>query len=56
MTLVEIANAQGAVAVTTEKDPVRRPAEARPMVEALRVEIAWRDPAAVDRLLDGIGL
>ena len=56
MTLVEFANTQGAVAVTTEKDHVRLPAEARPMVEALRVEIAWRDPASVDRLLDGIGL
>ena len=56
MTLVEIANAQEAVAVTTEKDHVRLPAEARPMVEALRVEIAWRDPASLDRLLDGIGL
>ena len=52
MTLVEAANAKDAVAVTTEKDHVRLPVEAKPMVEALRVEVAWRDPAAVDRLLD----
>jgi tetraacyldisaccharide 4'-kinase len=54
MTLVEAANAQGAVAVTTEKDHVRLPIEARPMVEALAVEIAWRDPPALDGLLGRI--
>jgi len=52
MILVEAATAQGAVAVTTEKDHVRLPIEAKAMVEALAVEIAWRDPSALDRLLD----
>ena len=56
MALVEAANAQDAVAVTTEKDHMRLPAEARSMVEVLRVEMAWRDPAALDRLLDEAGL
>ena len=56
MTLVEAANAKGAVAVTTEKDHVRLPVEARPMVEALRVDVAWRDPSAIDGLLDEVGL
>ena len=52
MVLVESANAQDAVAVTTEKDHARMSVEARPMVEALRVDVAWRDPAALDDLLD----
>ena len=56
MTLVEAANAQGAVAVTTEKDHARLPLEAKPMVEALAVEVAWRDLAAIDGLLDEVGL
>ena len=56
MTLVEAANALHAVAVTTEKDHVRLPAEARPMVEALAVEMTWSDRAALDSLLHGIGL
>ncbi len=54
MTLVELAAAQDAVAFTTEKDHVRLPAEARPMVEALRVDMAWREPAMLDDLLDGM--
>lgn len=54
MALVEAANAQDAVAVTTEKDHARLPAEAQAMVEALRVEVAWRDPAALDDLLERV--
>lgn len=54
MTLVELAAAQGAVPVTTEKDHARLPVEARTMVEALRVHMAWREPAALDGLLDCI--
>ena len=54
MTLVEAANAQGAVAVTTEKDHARLPVEAQAMVEVLAVEVVWRDRSALDRLLDGL--
>ncbi len=52
MSLVEEASAKGAVPVTSEKDHVRLPAEARPMVEVLRVAVAWADEAALDTLLD----
>jgi tetraacyldisaccharide 4'-kinase len=51
MRLVEAASAAGAVPVTTEKDLVRFPPEARPMVTALRVSLEWRDEAALDSLL-----
>ena len=56
MTLVEAANAKGAIAVTTEKDHARLPPEAKPMVEVLAVEVAWRDARMIDRLLDTVGL
>lgn len=51
MRLVEAASAAGAVPVTTEKDLVRFPPEARPMVTAIRVALEWRDEAALDALL-----
>lgn len=51
MALVDEANERGAVLVTTEKDLVRLPEEARPMVEVLRVRLAWADPEGIDRLL-----
>ncbi|MGO1080502.1 tetraacyldisaccharide 4'-kinase [Inquilinus sp. CA228] len=54
MRLVETAQERGAVPVTTEKDLVRLPPEARPMVEALRVDLAWDDPAAVDAVLEPV--
>ncbi|OWJ67372.1 tetraacyldisaccharide 4'-kinase [Inquilinus limosus] len=54
MRLVETAQERQAVPVTTEKDLVRLPPEARPMVEALRVELAWDDPAAVDAVLEPV--
>ncbi|MGO4127763.1 tetraacyldisaccharide 4'-kinase [Inquilinus sp. YAF38] len=54
MRLVETAQERGAVPVTTEKDLVRLPPEARPMVEALRVELVWDDPAAVDAVLEPV--
>lgn len=54
MTLVEAANAQGARLVTTEKDLVRLPAEARPMVEALPVTLEFQDEKALERLLAGV--
>ncbi len=51
MTLVEKASAMGAVLVTTEKDFVRLPEEARPMVEVLGVRLSWADEEALDRVL-----
>lgn len=54
MTIVETASESGAVPVTTEKDWVRLPADARPMVEVVRVSLEWRDPAAVDALLTSV--
>ncbi len=51
MALVDEASARGAVLVTTEKDLVRLPDEARPMVEVLRVRLGWADPEGIDRLL-----
>ncbi|WP_343713134.1 tetraacyldisaccharide 4'-kinase [Inquilinus sp.] len=54
MRLVETAQERQAVPVTTEKDLVRLPPEARPMVEALRVELAWDNPAAVDAVLEPV--
>lgn len=54
MTLVEDASRLDAVPVTTEKDHVRLPDEARPMVDVLRVRLTWADPPLVDGLLDGL--
>ena len=51
MTLVEEASEKGALLVTTEKDFVRLPSEARPMVEVLNVRLVWADSEALDRLL-----
>ena len=51
MRLVEMANEAGAEPVTTEKDFARLPPEARLMVRAVPVELAWQDEAAIDRLL-----
>lgn len=49
--LVEDASVAGAIAVTTEKDAVRLPAEARDIVRTLGVTLEWRDPAALDTLI-----
>ena len=54
MRLAETAQERQAVPVTTEKDLVRLPPEARPMVEALRVDLAWDDPAAADAVLEPV--
>ena len=51
MRLVEAASAAGAELVTTEKDLVRFPPEARRMAQAVRVELAWQNPAALAELL-----
>lgn len=54
MRIVETAQERDALPVTTEKDMVRLPPEARPMVHALRVDLAWDDPAALDALLEPV--
>lgn len=51
MALCESASAFGALPVTTEKDLARFPAEARSMVETVRVRLVWDDPAAIEALL-----
>ena len=51
MSLCERAAAADAVPVTTEKDHVRLPPEARAMVTPVPVTLAWQDEAAVLRLL-----
>lgn len=52
MELVEQAVARDAVLVTTAKDAVRLPPEARAMVSVVEVSLSWHDPAAVSALLD----
>ncbi len=54
MRLVERAHALNALAVTTEKDLVRIPYEARPMVKTLPIEVVFDDPAGLDALLDEV--
>jgi tetraacyldisaccharide 4'-kinase len=49
--LIERARALEALPVTTEKDLQRLPAELATEISVLPVEVAWRDPEAVDRLL-----
>ena len=51
MRLVEAAAESRAALVTTEKDAVRLPPEARAMVEVLPVELVFEDEAALDRAL-----
>ena len=51
MALVEAATLREAIVVTTEKDAVRLPPEARPMVNVLAVELQWEAPGEIDALL-----
>jgi len=51
MHLVEAAARQEAVPVTTEKDFVRLPQEARPMVRVLKITTEWRDGATLEALI-----
>ena len=48
MRLVEQSNAEGAALMTTEKDFVRLPEEAKSMVQILPVSLAWQDATAFD--------
>ena len=49
--IIDHATERDAVPVTTEKDHVRLPPEARAMVRTLPVSLAWRDPAEARALL-----
>ena len=49
--IVEHAREQDAIAVTTEKDHVRLPPDAREIVRTLPVTLAWRDPERPRKLL-----
>ncbi|MFQ5984409.1 MAG: tetraacyldisaccharide 4'-kinase [Alphaproteobacteria bacterium] len=51
MTMVEDAHRLDAVPVTTEKDAVNLPPEARPMVKVVPVHLVFNEPQAVDVLL-----
>jgi len=51
MRLIEAAVGRGAVLVTTAKDQVRLPPEARGMARVLEVGIAWESPAEIDALM-----
>lgn len=50
--ILAAAERSSAVAITTEKDGVRLPPEFRARVRVLPVEVAWDDPALLERLLD----
>ncbi len=50
--LLDRAAALGALPVTTAKDAVRLTPDQRARIRVLPVAVAWRDPAALDRLLD----
>jgi tetraacyldisaccharide 4'-kinase len=52
MSMVEGASALGARLVTTEKDWVRLPEEARDMALPVRISLVFRDPSALDVVLD----
>jgi tetraacyldisaccharide 4'-kinase len=49
--ICEEAAGRGAVPVTTEKDFVRLPEEARLMVQCVAVDLEWASPATPDHLL-----
>jgi tetraacyldisaccharide 4'-kinase len=54
MALVEEAQRLDAVPITTAKDAVRLPPEARAMVQVLRVELEFEAPAALEALLERV--
>jgi tetraacyldisaccharide 4'-kinase len=51
MELVELASMAKALPVTTDKDFMRLPPEARQMFKVCRVALEWRDEAALERIL-----
>jgi len=54
MRLIDRAAAADAIVVTTEKDLVRVPDEARGMVRSLKVRLDWSDIQALDRVLSTV--
>jgi len=56
MRLADAAAAAGALLVTTEKDQVRLPPEARRMVTPVQVALTFRDGAMLDHLLAKAGI
>ncbi len=51
MLAIEVAQQRDAIPITTEKDFVRLPPDARRMVEALPIHPEWRNPAQIEDLL-----
>ncbi len=54
LALLAEAEAKDALCVTTAKDRVRLPADLRASITIWPVVVSWRDPAALDRLLDRV--
>ena len=54
MALVEKAQRLDAVPITTTKDAMRLPPDARAMVQVLRVALEFEEPAALEALLDRV--
>ena len=54
MRLVELASETGAHLVTTEKDRVRLPLEARDMVEVVRIFVEYAETDALSRILEPV--
>jgi len=52
MHIVEAADRAGAVPITTDKDFVRLPDEAKPMIRVLEVTTEWRDGAKLEALIN----
>ena len=50
-----LAQANGAVLVTTPKDAVRLPQAVCDMIHVVGVALSWRQPAAIEALLDQLG-
>lgn len=49
--IIDAARAAGALPVTTTKDAVRLPADLRAPVMVVEVEVTWREPELLDRIL-----
>jgi tetraacyldisaccharide 4'-kinase len=49
--IIDAARAKGALPVTTAKDAVRLPPDLRAPVKVVEVEVVWREPELLDRIL-----
>ncbi len=54
--LLERAEQQNAMVVTTEKDKVRLPVSVRSRIHSIAVSVLWEDPSAVQTLLEHVGV